>query len=117
MFTTGYAIQSSSDDSHVFKPEEDAAASNAFEYENSHQQEGVGDGYQVQEDYQHQYNPKNAIHQEHQQYYQYIPKEKIEQQQQGISHYYSYPHEALQRSLSFHHQPIVVAEQEEEEKS
>lgn len=69
-------------------------------FEDFHQQQGGVGGYQVQEDeQQQQYYPHE------QQHYQYVPQEQPEQ---GLSHYYSYP----QGAGGFHHQPIVVDEQE-----
>lgn len=107
MYSTGYAIQSGSDDSHIFKADDESNSAFA-EFQNSKQEDDIDSGYRVQEDYQQQqqhYYPQEAL----QHHYQYIPKEQIEHQ--GLSHYYSYPQEALQHT-SFHQQPIVVAEQE-----
>lgn len=105
-YATGYAIQSGSDDSHIFKAEDDSAS--GFEaFQSAHQQEEVG-GYQVQEN-EHQYYPQEALQQ--QQHYQYVAQEQ-DPQHQGLSNYYSYPQEALQQSGGFHHQPIIVDEQE-----
>lgn len=133
LYCTGYAVQSTSDESHIFKSEDDSPSALA-EFEDSHgdpegpevpeahkgpegpeahEDDHVSGGYQVQEDYHSQQPYYPQEHGQHSYYpqegghhhYDYIPRG----QHPGLSQYYSYPEES---QTNFRYHPIVAAEQE-----